>query len=67
VLEPDVVVFDADELDDKHLTKAPHLVVEVLSPSTRVIDLGTKKLLYERGGVPDYWVVDPDVPALTVF
>jgi Uma2 family endonuclease len=46
---------------------APVLVVEVLSPSTRSIDLGTKRLAYEAAGVPAYWLVDPEVPSLTVL
>ena len=39
----------------------------MLSPSTRRIDLGTKRLAYEAAGVPAYWLVDPDVPSLTVL
>jgi Uma2 family endonuclease len=38
----------------------PDLVVEILSPSTRAIDLTKKKVAYERARVPEYWVVDPD-------
>ncbi len=46
---------------------APLLAVEVLSPSTALYDLNTKKAAYERLGVPAYWVVDPQQPGLTVF
>jgi Uma2 family endonuclease len=45
------------------LVAAPDLVVEVLSPSTRADDLpgGRKYAIYERYGVPIYWLVDPEV------
>lgn len=37
----------------------PELVVEVLSPSTAAYDRGEKKLIYERNGVQEYWIIDP--------
>ena len=37
----------------------PDMVVEVLSPSTRVRDLTVKKDAYESNGVKEYWIVDP--------
>lgn len=67
VLEPDVLVTRRSEVGEARLERPPLLVVEVLSPSTRRIDLGTKRLAYEGAGVPAYWLVDPDGPSLTVL
>ena len=43
------------------------LAIEVLSPTTRHLDLHLKRARYEAAGCPSYWVFDPDVPALTVW
>ena len=67
VLEPDVLVARTADLTPARLEGPPLLAVEVLSPSTRRIDLGTKRLAYEAAGVPAYWLVDPEVPSLTVL
>lgn len=67
VLQPDVVVIK--RVDDVHNPGDPELVlaVEVLSPSTRLIDLNLKKARLEQAGVPSYWVVDPVEPTLIAW
>ena len=35
------------------------LVVEILSPGSRAVDRGEKFFEYEQGGVPEYWLIDP--------
>ena len=37
----------------------PSLVVEILSPSTRSIDMVKKLNTYIISGVQEYWMVDP--------
>ncbi len=67
VLEPDVVVARTADHTHANLPSTPLLVVEVLSPSTHRVDRTAKRSAYEEAGVPAYWLVDPDVPAVTVL
>jgi Uma2 family endonuclease len=41
--------------------------VEILSPGTRLRDLDTKRAIYARFGIQEYWIVDPDARTLTVL
>ena len=68
-LAPDLVVVHLDDVGGAKFTAPPLLVVEVRSPSTALIDLHRKKAVYEKFGVPSYWIVDPEPrrPELTVF
>jgi Uma2 family endonuclease len=43
------------------------LVIEVLSPSNRGNDLIIKRHYYAAGGIPQYWIVDPERGTLTVL
>jgi len=45
----------------------PELVIEIGSPGTRKRDETIKHRLYERSGVLEYWIADPDVDAIRVF
>jgi Uma2 family endonuclease len=65
--EPDIVVALDEEVDHARLERTPLLLVEVGSRSTRLVDLGTKRLAYEAAGVPEYWLADPDEPSLTIL
>ncbi|HEX6054508.1 MAG TPA: Uma2 family endonuclease [Intrasporangium sp.] len=67
VLQPDVLVARTADLTERNLPVAPLLTVEVLSPSTRLIDLNLKRVRYEAAGCPSYWVVDPDLPSLQAW
>jgi Uma2 family endonuclease len=70
VVEPDLLYISRAHkaiLTDKHVRGEPDLVVEVLSPGTRKTDEVTKRKLYERFGVQEYWVVDPDLDAIKVY
>ena len=54
---PDTAYFDI----------APDWVCEVLSPSTRRIDLGDKRDIYAREEMSHLWFVDPDARTLEAF
>ena len=61
VVEPDItVVCDPGKLDDQGCKGAPELVIEILSPSTQRHDRLTKLNLYQRAGVGEYWIVNPE-------
>lgn len=65
--EPDVLVARRADLGPNNLPVPPLLAVEVLSPSTRRIDLVLKRDAYAATGMPSYWIVDPDVPSVTAL
>jgi len=66
-VQPDLLVAPRDAFTDKDLSGAPLLAVEILSPSTRLIDLNLKKARYEQAGCPSYWVIDPVALRLTAW
>lgn len=59
VVQPDIaVVCDQENINETgRYSGTPTLVVEVLSPSTRSIDLIKKLNLYMRAGVKEYWII----------
>jgi Uma2 family endonuclease len=70
VVEPDLLFVAADQaaiLTPANVQGPPALVVEVLSPSTRKRDAQTKRRLFERMGVREYWLVDPELDTVQVF
>jgi Uma2 family endonuclease len=70
VVEPDLIYFSTarfkEVVGDKNAQGAPDLAIEILSPSTRRRDEIIKRRLYERTGVPEYWVVDPELETVKV-
>lgn len=63
VVQPDLVFIPSDRLSivrEKNIGGAPALIVEVLSPATHSRDRAVKRNVYERFGVREYWIVDPD-------
>ena len=68
VVEPDLsVICDREKLDELGCVGAPDLVIEVLSPSTARQDRVVKFRLYQKAGVREYWLVDPDRRMVQVY
>jgi Uma2 family endonuclease len=71
VVEPDLFYVSkeraAQVLTPANVRGAPDLVIEISSPSTRQRDETIKRHLYERSGVSEYWVVDPDIEVVRVY
>lgn len=70
VVEPDLLYMSNERaagiLTAKHVTGAPEIIVEIASPATRTRDETIKRRLYERCGVTEYWVIDPDLEVVRV-
>ena len=65
---PDVMIIcNKDIIEKDGIHGAPDLVVEVLSPSSAKNDRGYKKDLYERSGVKEYWIVDPNTHSIESY
>ncbi len=62
-VQPDIVAILNDNKGNLnpngHFHGVPDFIVEVLSPGNKDHDLVKKKELYERFGVKEYWVIDP--------
>jgi Uma2 family endonuclease len=70
VVQPDIVWLSVKGrcvVREKWLEGAPALIVEVLSPGTVRRDRGDKFDLYERHGIGEYWLVDPDGQYVEVY
>ena len=68
MVEPDLsVVCDRSKIDKYGCKGAPDLVVEILSPSSLRHDRFVKLGLYQRAGVREYWIVDPEYKSVQVF
>lgn len=68
MVEPDIsVVCDSSRLDKHGCKGAPDMVVEILSPSTQRHDRLVKLGLYQRAGVREYWIVNPEDQTVQVM
>lgn len=68
VVQPDVlVVCDRHRITPRAIVGPPDLVVEILSPSTGFKDQSVKFDLYEKSGVREYWVINPETHVVEIF
>jgi Uma2 family endonuclease len=68
VVQPDAFFLTNEEALRASVAKrvqgAPSFLVEILSPGSIKHDAVTKRELYERNGVREYWIVDPKAKTL---
>jgi Uma2 family endonuclease len=70
VVEPDLLFVSsarASIITEKNIQGAPDLVVEILSDGTRKTDEIIKRKLYEGHGIPEYWIVDPELETVKIY
>ena len=70
IVEPDLLFVAHDQaeiLTEQNVQGPPALVVEILSRGTRKRDESIKLQLFDRGGVREYWLVDPERDRVTVW
>ncbi|MDG0792661.1 Uma2 family endonuclease [Cohnella ginsengisoli] len=70
ILQPDLLYISrtrSDIIRDGYVYGAPDLVVEILSDSTARKDKTIKKATYERFGVAEYWLVEPEYRLVDQF
>jgi Uma2 family endonuclease len=69
VRSPDVVVTRARSDQERLVAADVVLAVEIISCSSRNVDLHLKPFEYAEAGIPHYWVVDldPPAPSITVY
>lgn len=70
VVEPDLLYISNERreiITRKNIQGSPDLLIEILSASSRKYDEVTKRALYERTGVDEYWIVDPVDDAVRIF
>ncbi len=70
IVQPDVFFVTAEnrEIIKEHgIEGAPDLIAEVVSEGNRRHDEVRKRKLYARHGVPEYWVVDPELETVKVY
>jgi Uma2 family endonuclease len=63
-VQPDIFIVLNDNSriiqPNGHIHGSPDLIIEILSPGNKNHDLLTKKNLYEKFGVKEYFIVDPE-------
>ena len=67
VVQPDFFVMCGEYGRDKRIIGVPVLVVEILSPSTAGNDFVRKLNLYQRMGVHEYWIIEPEEKIVNVY
>lgn len=69
IVQPDLLVILATRksiISPKKVIGPPDLIIEILSEATGSKDRKLKLDLYQKAGVPEYWLVDPESQRIEV-
>ena len=69
IRQPDIIFMSNEHLDRTTNKRwgIPDLAVEVTSPGTKREDRKDKYAEYEKAGIKEYWIIDPDKQTVEVF
>lgn len=70
VVQPDLLFVSAARasiMTEKNIQGPPDLVIEIISNATRKADEGIERKLYERYGVLEYWLIDPELETAKIY
>lgn len=70
IVQPDLLIIKKERLDiikEKRIVGAPDVVIEILSFENAYYDLRKKFKIYENAGIPEYWIVDPEIKSIEIY
>jgi len=68
-LQPDILFIknENSSIEQDWVRGVPDMVCEIVSPGTYKKDTATKKKIYEKYRVPEYWIVIPELRTIEVL
>lgn len=69
IVQPDlffICAARASIITEKNIQGPPDFVIEIISETSRKTDETIKRKLYERYGVREYWIVDPELETVDI-
>ncbi len=68
ILIPDIsVICGLENTDIQRYKKAPEIVIEILSPSSKYTDTFTKLIKYQLFGIKEYWIVNSETRTINIY
>lgn len=70
VVQPDIIYVSKENsniITEENIKGVPDLVIEIVSKTSRKNDETTKKMIYARSNIKEYWIVYPESKTINVF
>ena len=70
IVQPDILFISNEKkhlIQKKGIFGSPDLIIEIISPSSKYRDTYTKKALYEKFRIQEYWLVDPYMKGIEIL